>query len=494
MSNLLKTFASTIDVAAGPKVEFFPDPVIPSNTSIVADYKVYAVMTDETWRLKVNLTNGAIVDFTGVTGVMSASIFNDQTVSKLFLFLALDIRSTPADGTFYFTCPTGTLPESFANDFDWVPEGSIEIDIEFTHAGDSENLYLYDRINVVDKDFGGTGAVAPNSRNYLETADLKPPCILAAGYTAPTAGADIVQKTYADDLDAAQTAALGVHAADVANPHAVTAAQVGNDTAQWNADELKGKVINDGNIGVDRILSYDGVELTYVDNPGLPSAVQGDMLYHNGTDWTRIASGASGTILKSNGLLADPTWETVAGTGDLVGPASAVDANLMAFDGITGKLSKDALIALADVTVRGGTTQTGTDVVQQVFKGHSSQTANILEVQDSSAAVIGGFDKDGYLLNQRHNVGTSAIGASDVDWSAGGEFTKTLSANTTLTFSNVVVGQTIVLDITGASGHTLTLPGTAAPLNGGTFTADVRNVIYVFAYSASEQHVTFATI
>ena len=74
------------------------------------------------------------------------------------------------------------------------------------------------------------------------------------------------RKTYADDLDAAQTAALGVHAADVANPHAVTAAQVRNDTAQWNADELKGKVINDGNIGGDRILSYDGVQLTYIDN------------------------------------------------------------------------------------------------------------------------------------------------------------------------------------------------------------------------------------
>jgi len=67
---------------------------------------------------------------------------------------------------------------------------------------------------------------------------------------------------------------------------------------------------------------------------------------------------------------------------------------------------------------------------------------------------------------------TSAIGASDIDWSTlknvDGLYTKTLSANTTLTFSNVTAGQTIVIAITNtASNYTLAWPA-AAKWSGGT--------------------------
>lgn len=55
----------------------------------------------------------------------------------------------------------------------------------------------------------------------------------------------------------------------------------------------------------------------------------------------------------------------------------------------------------------------------------------------------------------------SAISASNVDWSLGNCFTKALSANTTLTFTNKVPGQTIVLRITNTSAnYTLTFPST----------------------------------
>ena len=41
------------------------------------------------------------------------------------------------------------------------------------------------------------------------------------------------------------------------------------------------------------------------------------------------------------------------GTGDVVGPASAVDSNLAAFDGTSGKLIKDSGKALANVHTQG---------------------------------------------------------------------------------------------------------------------------------------------
>jgi hypothetical protein len=60
----------------------------------------------------------------------------------------------------------------------------------------------------------------------------------------------------------------------------------------------------------------------------------------------------------------------------------------------------------------------------------------------------------------------STISASDVDWSVlkntDGAYTKTLSANTTLTFSNIVAGQTIVIFLTNtASNFTVTWPSSA---------------------------------
>ena len=40
-------------------------------------------------------------------------------------------------------------------------------------------------------------------------------------------------------------------------------------------------------------------------------------------------------------LKGDGTWATVAGTGDVVGPAGAVSGNVAIYDGATGKLLKD---------------------------------------------------------------------------------------------------------------------------------------------------------
>lgn len=43
----------------------------------------------------------------------------------------------------------------------------------------------------------------------------------------------------------------------------------------------------------------------------IASQAQGDVLYHNGTSWTRLGAGTSGQFLKTQGAAANPTWATV---------------------------------------------------------------------------------------------------------------------------------------------------------------------------------------
>lgn len=72
------------------------------------------------------------------------------------------------------------------------------------------------------------------------------------------------------------------------------------------------------------------------------------VFYSNGSgDVTELALGADGTYLKSNGATSAPSFATPAGSGDVVGPASAVNNNFAAFDTTTGKLIKDSGVSSA---------------------------------------------------------------------------------------------------------------------------------------------------
>ena len=69
-----------------------------------------------------------------------------------------------------------------------------------------------------------------------------------------------------------------------------------------------------------------------------------------------VALGTSGQVLTSGGPGAPPAFSTVAGTGDVVGPASAIDNSVPLFDTTTGKLLKDgvALGTSGQVLTSGG--------------------------------------------------------------------------------------------------------------------------------------------
>lgn len=83
----------------------------------------------------------------------------------------------------------------------------------------------------------------------------------------------------------------------------------------------------------------------------------------------------------------------------------------------------------------------------------------------------------------------AVISASDVDFSSAAVFTKTLSANTTLTFSNVETGMVKDLVITG--NFTLTLPASVKTIT-GTYDGTVSNLIQIVSTNGSTEQ--WATI
>ena len=84
---------------------------------------------------------------------------------------------------------------------------------------------------------------------------------------------------------------------------------------------------------------------------------------------------------------------------------------------------------------------------------------------------------------------SAAISASDVDWSSAAVHTKTLGANTTLTFSNVSTGMTVDLVISG--NYTLTLPTSVKEIT-GTYDGTVANLIQIVSTNGSTEQ--WATI
>lgn len=83
----------------------------------------------------------------------------------------------------------------------------------------------------------------------------------------------------------------------------------------------------------------------------------------------------------------------------------------------------------------------------------------------------------------------AVISASDVDFSSAAVFTKTLSANTTLTFSNISTGMVKDLVITG--DFTLTLPASVKTIT-GTYDGTVSNLIQIVSTNGSTEQ--WATI
>jgi hypothetical protein len=110
----------------------------------------------------------------------------------------------------------------------------------------------------------------------------------------------------------------------------------------------------------------------------------------------------------------------------------------------------------------------------------ADSTADTLTLAtDGSIAITGNSTTDTITFGAPAAV---TIAAAAIDWALGNVFTKTLAANTTFTFSNLVDGKTVVVCLTNtASNYTVTWPtvkwaGGVAPV----MTIGAKDDVYTF--------------
>lgn len=97
------------------------------------------------------------------------------------------------------------------------------------------------------------------------------------------------------------------------------------------------------------------VEGNHVPSPA--AQAQGDVLYHNGTTWARLAAGTSGHFLKTNGAAANPSWAAAGGATGAGGDQVFYENSLTVTTSYSISSGKSAM-STGPITINSGVTVT----------------------------------------------------------------------------------------------------------------------------------------
>jgi hypothetical protein len=78
----------------------------------------------------------------------------------------------------------------------------------------------------------------------------------------------------------------------------------------------------------------------------LSGVQEGDIVYYDGSSWTRLAPGTPGEFLQTQGVGASPTWSEA-----VIGPSGATNDAVARFDGTSGSLIDNSLVTIDDLGV-----------------------------------------------------------------------------------------------------------------------------------------------
>ncbi|GIU69059.1 MAG: hypothetical protein KatS3mg002_0295 [Candidatus Woesearchaeota archaeon] len=137
-----------------------------------------------------------------------------------------------------------------------------------------------------------------NNHTHAFSTDATGIATITTNFNGILSGSDNNVQKALETLDDHTHSAYDSHISNTSNPHSVTATQVGKDTAQWNADRIKGVTIDDSGIGDGKVLTYDSTANAIVYTT--PSGGSGIQVY--------IAASYSDCIITATGPGVDFTW------------------------------------------------------------------------------------------------------------------------------------------------------------------------------------------